>query len=1567
MRTPLCRISLFETLPVLPALRRIAAGLRGRAALIAVLFAAAGAVPAGAANFPAQSLIIPTQSSYQDACGMVSTYGLVYSVLRANDGWRANPVTTGKFTGPIIIHWVYSPTKQSPNRCVPTNLDKVYDGGNGALAGSPGIADQTWNDGCDFNLVNTTGVPATLVNNSITATSADSKSWSTVDTATTPFGNALAYPNYKAQTVKFVGGTSGNVTTLQYSGGAFVISATDAPGFLDLLSGVAQVNDAAGNAIDFSAFKSNGGVACNATMNASKQAVFGLVGSTGNSTANVHQVNIHRAQVSFTAVDNAHMNGAPPKIGLLQSVDHDYANESGTSVLTGTNRGDPDPTSTASPAAKIVGTPTGIKGTQLKFYLQSAGLNFAQAGGCPAGAYNDPNTNSYDFATAALCPNGKGVGGQIYDNLDVKDLASGLINGSTSGKPNYAIVWAPHWEGRQWKSAGSSAGCDATCIVNAQKNLVSFLDDTSTPRGFLAECATIGFLEGAVNTIEASTYASSCNPGYLGGNPTVQKPSCFPNERYINDVYGSQSLTCQKNASGACLAAGIATATAPIGLTHDIADVNQRLDNCTDPTAANGDTCIHYANPNSAFSQIGDFRWWSYTGGVANYFPSSTAAYTPGAQRLLYTVDSLNTATIKTNPASLATADNVTLIQRGGDKKKAQMVYLGGHNYTPDVAGTRIALNTLMALGLTIDTQESAFVGPTIFGDSVVIPTYNRILSQAVPASYSSFDPQSPKDWTFPYHTGNLRVDSLASLATGPSAFNNSAQQYTAVIPPPGQRNLFTYLGGHVSTVDSTLPLSYQSTFGHGVAQIGWKPISFDQSSLAAGSASFLNAYHIGPVPITGGTGTGMVAGGSSPSISDLQEALELTITAQDLGSDHGASSTEQSAIVSKLNDSTQINNTKWVIQMVRGFCYPTAPLTNFTPASADCLQLGANNAAELGALVHSQPAVVPASPLISESPTGKHRPTVAYVGGLDGQLHAFYMPSDALDAGYTGPATTITDVNPTAATIFTTTAAGGFAAPASGTELWAFIPPGQLPLLKINAAQVDSSPAVSDVFGDFDGTGIRTWRTVLVASAGGSNREIFALDVTNPLRPTLLWDIQSSYDALSMPYAPAVLANDDSGLGNNAQAFSWQNRCRATDATAGTCTATQYILPPGTDGGLTRSGLFNYAHLGASQSVSVGVLRRNNAPVYAAFIATNEAGGHGIYVFGIDLVTGSKLWEWNNPYDRESYATSNPNKYAGTGNTAPAGVAVVSRSLDDQVNSVYVGDDEGSLWELDAEDGINNTGYAAAKPVGIGCTDKVGACNYSLNQAYGYDASLFGNADIPQPISTLPTVFRIRTDIPPTGIFSKYVGQVMLAYGTAGTDTVAGITSATLPASGVSGAIHLMPIGVGNRDQPVDLTTGAQAATKLTRAATLGVDYEAGSNKDGSGTALFPQALSGGNRIYGSITADQNGRLFFGTTTGSVSDIDSRGSLNGNVYQINTAVTSGAAISFIATGVGGVGGRIGVGYTASGQLALVVSTDHNLNVPAPGLAPLPTPPTGTQAPASGLLGWFQRKTGREY
>src|SRR6202012_5383688 len=115
-------------------------------------------------------------------------------------------------------------------------------------------------------------------------------------------------------------------------------------------------------------------------------------------------------------------------------------------------------------------------------------------------------------------------------------------------------------------------------------------------------------------------------------------------------------------------------------------------------------------------------------------------------------------------PASLAVADNVPLIQRGGDKRKAQMVYLAGHNYTPDVAGTRVALNTLMALGLVVSSVETAFVGPTILDNAVVVGSYDRITSTGVPQTYISLDAAAPSLWTFPYHTGHLRVHSLSKL-----------------------------------------------------------------------------------------------------------------------------------------------------------------------------------------------------------------------------------------------------------------------------------------------------------------------------------------------------------------------------------------------------------------------------------------------------------------------------------------------------------------------------------------------------------------------------------------------------------------------------------------------------------------------------------------------------------------------------------------------------------------------------------------------------------------------------------
>ncbi len=98
--------------------------------------------------FGAGSIIIPTGAAYQDDCGAVSAFGLVYDVLRAEDWLAANGHQR------ITIHYTYRSSKSSPNRCQPTNLDTPP---------SPS-ASATWNDGCDFIISG--AEPVKLITNS---------------------------------------------------------------------------------------------------------------------------------------------------------------------------------------------------------------------------------------------------------------------------------------------------------------------------------------------------------------------------------------------------------------------------------------------------------------------------------------------------------------------------------------------------------------------------------------------------------------------------------------------------------------------------------------------------------------------------------------------------------------------------------------------------------------------------------------------------------------------------------------------------------------------------------------------------------------------------------------------------------------------------------------------------------------------------------------------------------------------------------------------------------------------------------------------------------------------------------------------------------------------------------------------------------------------------------------------------------------------------------------------------------------------------------------------------------
>ncbi|HEY8144443.1 MAG TPA: hypothetical protein VIG06_17295, partial [Kofleriaceae bacterium] len=137
----------------------------------------------------------------------------------------------------------------------------------------------------------------------------------------------------------------------------------------------------------------------------------------------------------------------------------------------------------------------------------------------------------------------------------------------------------------------------------------------------------------------------------------------------------------------------------------------------------------------------------------------------------------------------------------------------------------------------------------------------------------------------------------------------------------------------------------------------------------------------------------------------------------------------------------------------------------------------------KLGGIDRSTPAIIEASPMITAYP---NRPTMIYVGAMDGMLHAICAEAKG-------------------------------ACPAAGRELWAFIPRTQLPYLRLNTARIDGAPKVADVYDDFtpsDGIANSEWRTVLTFQSGNGNPgdparapAAVAIDVSNPASPVILWE----------------------------------------------------------------------------------------------------------------------------------------------------------------------------------------------------------------------------------------------------------------------------------------------------------------------------------------------------------------------------------------------------------------------------------------------------------------------------
>jgi type IV pilus assembly protein PilY1 len=1488
--------------------------------------------------FGGGSLIIPMQASYQTDCGVASAYGLVYQILNANN-WLQNHGYNR-----IVVHWAFSATKGSPNRCVPTNLDVPPVYGSYTSANPPPWNDPNWNDGCDFSITDTTATPVLQVNNANPVAANDTQ---ITTYATASSSVSTVYPTFSSHKIQATSVNTTDVNTVQYMGGPFIISASDAPTVQALLSGSIIAYDSFGNAISFSQFTTNAGK---------------CTGSTGFDTSSPnHYVNIHRAQTSFSAQDNISMSGTPPRVALL-------ATDKGSG-----------------------GVDDGI----LEPYLTSAGLNFSKAAGCPTGGINLGSSGSN--YVSSTCPNGR-TPGQIYDLFDVSDFNKGLqYNVGSNNLPLYQVIWTPHWT-----SGGSNDNSPqttpTTTEVGAAEGISQFVNNANT--GLFAECASIATYEGAMEgylstnttlsttTTKMTTCTSTCHTTTTKTTSSTITISTNATNWTLGNPQ-SQNQTCVSSSAGDGTCDSVATTNYGVNQVLNNAPYEVYLPNCSDPTATSGESCEYYPIPGDAFMQIGDYEFFDQYGYTQNYLPNQITAnsqYVPGTLRLAYNVINDNPTTARAanaNTAMLAlnNSDMTTRNFKNNNPGAGQTLYLAGHTYDAYVAGTRIVLGTLLLLGLVYSAEETGYTGPTYYNSEVFVPTYNRVVTTPSSGEVKTFNPLAGSHFLFPYHSGDVRTHQLSQLSQGNETYNSEIQ-YDAQqsLPGPQARNIFTYLGGTVSAPATTLP-----------TQSGWTPVNFDVSNIQSPASACLDVFSIGQVAANSTTDKrgpylGMVPG--ADGVCDLEESLAqgLVLTASMFGTDYGSSewTTNKAALLSTANGGA-VQSIEALIQLVRGFCFATSTSKDGTgsvllqPTGAQCNYHAQADTATLGGFVHSQIAVVPASAQVTDGPSGKHRPTVAYTGSLDGQLHAFYVPSDGNDSGYTGPANTLHYPNSSATSAFNTplTSGGSFTPPNALTELWSFIPPGQLPLLYSNNAQVDSAPAVLDVFGDFTGTGIREWHTVLVASAGGQNREIFAIDVTNPLAPVMLWDIESTFDPTLMVYAPTPLMDDNTGQYGvtqttlpDAQAFGWNNHvtlnayngtasCNSNGdcpapATCNTGThycssiqAASFLLPPQTDPGRYVTGMFNYQSLGASQSVSAALLRRNNIPVFAAFVATNQPGGNGMFTFAIDITSGRKLWEFNNPYDKQ-------NDPAGMAsildNTAPAGVTLWSRANSTLVDTAFVGDLEGSLWEIDVTDGLNLTSYNNAlstTSVASSCT-KEGSCNFPLAQAFGYDPNGY-----PQAITTESTLFVVPTDATSTSSpFHNYIGQTLLAFGTAGTDA----TSALVPA--VTGTLDILPL-TGNYSLTPTQIVGPP--TKYSTAYAKGV---------GTMITGYPEYVTTGERLYGSITAAGD-HLYFATTSGTVNGIDSRGSLGGSTYSVDltAAANSSGALLTLTNSAGGAAGTILVAPTStSGQVEIITVTDQSINVSAPQTPNLNAPVVnGVGQTPSGFLGWFFRSTGDEF
>lgn len=319
-------------------------------------------------------------------------------------------------------------------------------------------------------------------------------------------------------------------------------------------------------------------------------------------------------------------------------------------------------------------------------------------------------------------------------------------------------------------------------------------------------------------------------------------------------------------------------------------------------------------------------------------------------------------------------------------------------------------------------------------------------------------------------------------------------------------------------------------------------------------------------------------------------------------------------------------------------------------------------------------------------------RKKVVYVGANDGMLHAFVVGKyDSSNGIWLYKPSQDSEI---------------------GKELWAYIPSNFLSELKELARLsygndpgckhrylVDLSSQAWDVFIDHDNDGDREWRTVILGGERGGGDVYFAIDVTDPDNPLLLWE-----------YSPIrnLLELDEDGT-SYAYSYSYDDYMKIK------ALPTSWSMPY--VGRLNISNAVTFpvntvAPLNGSTPEVGSYTEQNANDRWFAFVG----GGFRIYdstsidseavnleaiqkpnLFAIDIATGANILQYAWPQIQHAYAGEWPEQVIEEGFRIPYAMAntaaydlwsVNAQNTrltipDGAVDHVFVGDLSGLLWGL--------------------------------------------------------------------------------------------------------------------------------------------------------------------------------------------------------------------------------------------------------------------------------------------